>query len=1229
MARSKKIVLCRKPLIWTVLLAALLLVLFASPASAMAYGNAEVNLTWDTVNGWNYEPLAPVTVTVKDHKGDLKGSATTTVGTDGRYYIEPYDFSSNGSFDIKSGDTVLIEVGGTAPVTETITPNLSAFTSATHDAIHITSNHDRNIKIDIDRYKDGSHAVVETQTASNGTFTFDAGYDILPADYFYISYQEDNGNKVGIDATAPYAMAGIAEDTVWGYYYQPQTPVTIDVYSGSDKLGSASATTDSDGYFRAAGFASEVDIKNGYTMTISSGDEVDTFKANLKADVDFIAGTITGRTAPGSYMVARSSAPGAKAYVESTATADRNGVFSIKANPGLSDNITVSSLHPSGNVTRLKVLYGTQTQSTGQPTIYGDHISQAAAIIKTQEIRPQSLTTATASNEVTLKIVTNGVRFSSNPQALPLGVKLIQPVASLSEDSKTAVWYVSDASTSTAGKILFTDVYYDVDTGTAEGPVEVEVAGSSGVTTETVTNASIQTIKGVFEISGRITDDTTSGIEGAKIHLFSNGSPMTEIRTSPDGSYGFPGLNAGAYKIVVTKLGYTVSQFETDLASDIVDRNFILKKTDIGLIKPEENGVQGFEQIEDILDNLGYPDVSIVTTDDLTNVQELKANLHCLFIDSSPLTYNAAQVSAINDFVNNGGSLYASDMSYFLISQAFPGRIAFGAEGVTTPQVVASTIKNSGLADYLNPSEPATSLAVGFNEFMTPWITIDSVASGCDIFTSGNIAAGNTTLVDRPLAVGFRWGKGRVVYSSYYCSPDRGNDGGDGLLRYLVLNTLVGAEINNVRDALAAGGYSAAKINIGLTGASDTPPVYGFDIASGKDVAVDLWWRTGPFKLSVLQSGTIKEATATVPPAGVTWQDVPAGLLKYSARVIGDQADKYPYVIAVGTKATTPPSGGGGTGGGGTGGGGSGSGGTGGSGGSGGGGSSGSGGQDATDDSGTHMTINGYPKNLMANQGKGYVSLNWSGVSDPDVTGYNIYRIDGKSGVGIKLNDSPIAVTFFKDKSIDFNKTYYYWVTAANNDGDESEPSEIVTMTTTAVLGEIAFADVPVNAWYKSYILKLTAAGVIDGYSDGSFKPQNNVTRAEFCKLILASLDEKPLNGSTSSFGDISGHWAKGYIEKAKQLGIIDGYGEGTFRPDARVTRAEISKMICSAKGMAISETMSGFYDCNSCWADKYISSLKTTGILAGYSDGTFRPQNSATRAEVCKIIALMMEGEQ
>ena len=104
------------------------------------------------------------------------------------------------------------------------------------------------------------------------------------------------------------------------------------------------------------------------------------------------------------------------------------------------------------------------------------------------------------------------------------------------------------------------------------------------------------------------------------------------------------------------------------------------------------------------------------------------------------------------------------------------------------------------------------------------------------------------------------------------------------------------------------------------------------------------------------------------------------------------------------------------------------------------------------------------------------------------------------------------------------------------------------------------FTDVKNGAWYTTAIATLAKAGIIDGYKDGTFRPDANITRAEFA-AIAARFDHS--NPSISaSFSDISGHWAKDLIERASALGWVNGYKDGTFRPDVAITRAEAVTLI-------------------------------------------------------------------
>ena len=104
------------------------------------------------------------------------------------------------------------------------------------------------------------------------------------------------------------------------------------------------------------------------------------------------------------------------------------------------------------------------------------------------------------------------------------------------------------------------------------------------------------------------------------------------------------------------------------------------------------------------------------------------------------------------------------------------------------------------------------------------------------------------------------------------------------------------------------------------------------------------------------------------------------------------------------------------------------------------------------------------------------------------------------------------------------------------------------------------YTDVPADAWYNNAVSTLSNAGIIDGYEDGTFKPDGNITRAEFATIAVrffeATYDGEDL------FSDIAGHWAQDYINEAANAGIVDGYPDGTFGPQKLITRAEAMTMV-------------------------------------------------------------------
>ena len=118
--------------------------------------------------------------------------------------------------------------------------------------------------------------------------------------------------------------------------------------------------------------------------------------------------------------------------------------------------------------------------------------------------------------------------------------------------------------------------------------------------------------------------------------------------------------------------------------------------------------------------------------------------------------------------------------------------------------------------------------------------------------------------------------------------------------------------------------------------------------------------------------------------------------------------------------------------------------------------------------------------------------------------------------------------------------------------------SRLLNEENTSSAAKPAFIDTP-SKWYNNAINAVVARGIMRGYSDGTFKPNAPITRAEFAQMISA-IDAKPFG--TAPFNDVKGHWAELAIGKEYAAGRISGYPNGTFRPDAPITRAEAAHIL-------------------------------------------------------------------
>ena len=186
--------------------------------------------------------------------------------------------------------------------------------------------------------------------------------------------------------------------------------------------------------------------------------------------------------------------------------------------------------------------------------------------------------------------------------------------------------------------------------------------------------------------------------------------------------------------------------------------------------------------------------------------------------------------------------------------------------------------------------------------------------------------------------------------------------------------------------------------------------------------------------------------------------------------------------------------------------------------------------------------------------------------------------------------------------------------------------------TATAYIVTIAihhpFNDVAESDWSYGPIQYLAAREVVTGYPDGSFRPYGVVTRAQFSKMLVTAMGWDIVTPANGHFSDVSAdYWAYSYIETAAAHGAISGYADGTFLPDAAVTRAQIAKMIGVARGWAMEMPDNPTYVdvSRTDWYFLYAEMMHAADVMQGYSDGSFRPNAPATRAPVAKILSLSL----
>ncbi|WP_375105294.1 cadherin-like beta sandwich domain-containing protein [Paenibacillus sp. RS8] len=175
---------------------------------------------------------------------------------------------------------------------------------------------------------------------------------------------------------------------------------------------------------------------------------------------------------------------------------------------------------------------------------------------------------------------------------------------------------------------------------------------------------------------------------------------------------------------------------------------------------------------------------------------------------------------------------------------------------------------------------------------------------------------------------------------------------------------------------------------------------------------------------------------------------------------------------------------------------------------------------------------------------------------------------------------------------------------------------------------QLTFSDIT-GHWAASEIIKAAQSGIVNGYVNGMFKPNGVVTREEFVVMLMKALKPQ-IDAEKLKFTDSVkiGIWAQQAVEQAVQLGIVKGYSDGSFHPDAEITRTEMAVMIVKALALKVEDSaVTSFVDDARIpnWAKGQVAALKNLSLVSGKGNNEFAPNDKATRAEAVTILMKMI----
>lgn len=175
------------------------------------------------------------------------------------------------------------------------------------------------------------------------------------------------------------------------------------------------------------------------------------------------------------------------------------------------------------------------------------------------------------------------------------------------------------------------------------------------------------------------------------------------------------------------------------------------------------------------------------------------------------------------------------------------------------------------------------------------------------------------------------------------------------------------------------------------------------------------------------------------------------------------------------------------------------------------------------------------------------------------------------------------------------------------------------------------FSDVPSTHWAYDFVKEMKELGIVNGVSDTEFAPDANITRAEFAKMVAEAFGLKATSSESAFVDCTASDWYTPYVIAGTEAGILKGVSADSFGANDTITRQDICTVlgrVLDAENTLTAAEDSAFADMDQVadYAVAYVKAFVGAKVVNGYEDGTFRPAAYATRAEVCKILSNVLK---